>query len=188
MTKSILCIEGNWDKGLKNQRSIKKALEYLKEVSKINTNYQTATTETQFFDHIQEASLKRNSNFEIIYIACHGGKGSVQFSHKNEITLEQISSECENKLSGKLLHFGCCSTLRVSPKRIFNFIEATGAKGLAGYSKDIDFHESTFLDMLLFDKYQNIDSLTVLDRQMNKLYDGFIKKLGFKLYVNTNRR
>ncbi|MDQ3190367.1 MAG: hypothetical protein M3Q58_02110 [Bacteroidota bacterium] len=52
------------------------------------------------------------------------------------------------KANGKIIHFGCCSTLNTDGCALRRFLQKTKALAISGYYKDIDFVESTVFDLM----------------------------------------
>jgi hypothetical protein len=52
-------------------------------------------------------------------------------------------------LSGKVLYLGACSSLKISAERLEAFRRETGAIGVCGYTKSIDWFESGGFDVIL---------------------------------------
>ena len=63
-----------------------------------------------------------------------GGERVLQISDADdgEISLEELASILGTYLTGVMIHLGSCSLLRERPKVLQDFLEAAGAKALAG--------------------------------------------------------
>lgn len=83
---------------------------------------------------------------------------------------------------GKIIHFGSCSTLNMSAEEIAAFRKQTGATAISGYNEDIDFIESTLLDILFFMACQNFIRPSAIDKYMKDNYSGFHDRTGFKFH------
>ena len=87
-----------------------------------------------------------------------------------------------NRANGKIIHFGCCSTLNVSKWVINKFLKKTNALAVSGYKTDIDFIESTVYDLLYFQQCQKSFSMKVIEKNMKAYHNKLGKELGFVIH------
>lgn len=179
--RHIFCLEGNWNKHPHSNQSIKPILELLFTFSKIKYVYHKCPTKEDFIQGLQTFTQKRYSNYTILYIAYHGRRNRIYFG-KEYITLKEIADVLEDKLNGKIVHFGSCSTLNTTEKNITNFIKRTGCSFISGYKKDVEYIDSTAFELL----YLNIIGLYHQQQTVAKIitskYQSLITKLKFKMY------
>lgn len=181
--KNIYCIEGNWCKQPNSKLSIKPILDLLYTTSKVKYIYNRCLTKDDFFIHIERFTQKRYKNYPILYIAFHGHTNTISVGNE-EITLQEISNVLEGKLEGKIVHFGCCSTLRTSDKRISDFILRTKCSFISGYKKDVDFLRSTAFELLFFELLQNYTIVQKIDRKITNQFYSLKRKFNFNIYEN----
>ena len=60
-------------------------------------------------------------------------------------------------------------------------LEKTGALAVSGYSTDIEFIPSNFLDILYFEFCQKYRKVACIERDLKLYYNPMAKKLGFKM-------
>ena len=176
--KYIYCLEGNWNKNPRSNQSIKPILDLLYTFCKVKFIYRKCATKEEFLKGLQAFTQKRYSNYTILYIAYHGRKNCIYFGHER-ITLKEIANVLENKLSGKIVHFGSCSTLHTSLKNITNFIIQTECSLLSGYKKDIDFISASAFELVYFELLQQYKSLRKIQSAMAKKYQDLVESLKF---------
>lgn len=145
----IFCLEGNWNKHPHSNQSIRPILDLLFTFSKIKYIYRKCTTKEDFIKGLKSFTQKRYFNYTILYIAYHGRKNRIYFGNEY-LTLKDIANVLENKLNGKIVHFGSCSTLNTSETNITNFINRTGCTWVSGYKKDVPYIESSAFELLYF--------------------------------------
>lgn len=124
--------------------------------------------------------LKKYKKYSIIYLAFHGEPNSIHLGkHGKKANLEEIANIINGRANGKIVHFGCCSTLDVSQWELRRFLKNTNALAVSGYKKDIDFIRSTALDLLYFQQCQKTFDIRIIKRKMNEYYKKLSGELGF---------
>lgn len=151
--KHIYCLEGNWNRNPRSLQSVRPILEILKTSSKVKYIYRKCQTKEDFFQSLNDFTKKRYANYSILYIAFHGRSNRI-FMGKEYVTLKNIADTLEGKLSGKIVHFGSCSTLRTSEANIADFINRTGCLCISGYKRNVDYIGSTAFELLYFEMLQ----------------------------------
>lgn len=168
--KGIFCIESLWSKDSGSQRiSVAPLLEYIgRSYGVRHTVFDCGTAE--------ELSLRlkksRKSGYGILYFAGHGKKGKFMLD-SGEITLEQLAEMMDERFYGWYVHFGSCSVLDISVKEMKNFKHLTGVYKVSGYRKDVDWKESSALDILW------ISHLVSGEKFDAEAYASTIRRLGF---------
>ncbi|MFZ4454939.1 MAG: DUF6642 family protein [Bacteroidales bacterium] len=176
--KNIYCLEGNWSKQPSSKLSIKPILDLLHTTSKVKYIYNKCQTKNDFLIFLERFTQKRYKNYPILYIAFHGRINTI-FIGNEEITLQEISNVLEGKLEGKIVHFGSCSTLKTTNKKISDFIHRTKCNFISGYKKDVDFICSTAFELLFFNVLQNYRDLKAVKRTLKTYHQKTIEGLGF---------
>lgn len=179
--KNIFCIEGNWNHNLKDKASIKSALDFLDHNVNVSHIYRNCSTIEQLEELLLEAVLRRYKKFGIIYLAFHGDAGMLHIGKRKKAKIQEIAEILDDKAHDKIIHFGSCSTLNVPKREITTFRKKTGALAVSGYSCDIDFMPSTFLDILYFEFCQRYRKIPPIHRDVKKYYGPMARKLGFQM-------
>ncbi|MDL2212926.1 hypothetical protein LJC72_05775 [Bacteroides sp. OttesenSCG-928-D19] len=177
----IYCLEGNWNKHPKSNQSIKPILDLLYTFSKIKYIYRKCPTKNEFIKGLQTFTQKRYSNYTVLYIAYHGRKNRIYFGNEY-ITLKEIANVLEDKLNGKTVHFGSCSTLNTTEKNITDFIARTGCSFISGYQKDIEYINSTAFELLYFEIIQRYYSFKKIKSNLKTKHLALIETLKFVLF------
>lgn len=163
--KNIYCLEGNWNTNPNSKQSIKPILELLKTTCGIRYIHIKCDTKAELLKYLRQFTFKRYKNYKILYIAFHGKSNRI-YTGKDYTSLKEFGEVLESSLDGKIIHFGSCSTLKTSNKRIQEFLETTNADSISGYSKTIDFIDSTALDLLYFKLLQNYKHCLKAQREL----------------------
>jgi hypothetical protein len=176
--KDIFCLEGDWEKDLRIKKSIKSTLDYLNDCFSIKSIHRNCAVREQFIKYLKASTLKKYSWYSILYLAFHGDPNSILFGRES-ITLNEIAEICDNKLSNKIVHFGSCGSLNLDKRLLKSFIHKTNALCVSGYTKKIDFNQSTVLDVLYLEMWQSNKDVRSVERKMHQEYKGLIRSLGF---------
>lgn len=179
--KDIYCLEGDWNKDLREHSSIKAALEFMKTNCGINFIHRHCGTKESLFYYLDLWKSKKYSKHSICYLAFHGRTGSVKIGD-DFVKIEELGEILQGACTNKIIHFGSCLTMNVNEDRIKEFMQKTGALCVCGFQKKINFLESSVFDMLLIDMFQKYKEVSCVDRDMQLYYQNLIDKLEFKIF------
>lgn len=182
--KNIYCLEGNWNTNPKSNQSIKPILEILKTTCGIRYIHIKCDTKADLLKYLRQFTFKRYKNYKILYIAFHGKSNRI-YTGKDYTSLKEFGEVLESSLDGKIIHFGSCSTLKTCNKHIQHFLNITSADSISGYSKTIDFIDSTALDLLYFKLLQNYKHSTKAQSELLKQNPELNFNLGAKFHFST---
>ncbi len=148
----IYCLEGNWNTNPRSRQSVRPILELLHHsYYRIKYVYRRCNTKAEFFEYIRQYTFRRYDNYTVLYIAFHGRPNKIVVG-REEVALSEIADVLEGYLSGRVVHFGSCSTLRTKRSNIDDFLRRTKADVLSGYRQNVDFVEASALEMTLLKK------------------------------------
>ena len=95
----------------------------------------------------------------VLYIATHGGHGSISLSADECLGLDTLGELLADQCQDRLVHFGGCEVLGgdepAAQQRIRTFLDATGAMGVSGYCAETGWTDvlqvpAAALELLLF--------------------------------------
>ncbi|MFO7169122.1 MAG: hypothetical protein DIU80_013955 [Chloroflexota bacterium] len=178
-TKNIACLESLWNNDLEDRWSVYPILDVFANVQDVKLAHLTCNTEPEFIYNLKMLAKRRS--YGILYLAFHGGPGELYLADDTSISLETLSEYMGERFSGRIIHFGCCSTLRVSAQRLADFVESTGVNMILGYTKDIDWIESSAMDLLVFQMLQQYVDLHACWRALQKNYPDLIARTGLSV-------
>ena len=191
----IICLETDWlynDSEKENRFDLKTdlLLNCLKDFHKVNIIHRTILHKAALEHYMRylKPSKTEFKNPKIVYISCHGEKGSIHFED-GDIDLDELAdmaNEAGGFFNGRIVHFSSCKTL-ADPEAAKNFKSITGARLVCGYTKKVDAMKSAIADMALFNHLMYITtkfgSLTNRERStFYKTYGTLLDELGFKPY------
>ncbi|MDB5229009.1 MAG: hypothetical protein JWN78_3202 [Bacteroidota bacterium] len=148
--KGIFCLEGFWYGDHRDPTSVLPILELINRCHKVPFLHHRCATKEEVLYSLERWKMKSfNNKYPILYLAFHGEKYEIKIGAYH-FTLDELADVLEDKCEGVIIHFGSCLTLKVSKNKLQSFMERTKALCVMGYKMEVDFIESTSLDLLLF--------------------------------------
>lgn len=176
----IFAIEGEWENKLDENLTIKSSLTLLNEVCGIEYIFRKTNTIKSLFAYLKTSQKASYKKYGVIVIATHGSRYEIEVSNDEFIDIEKLADKCEGFFKGKIVHFSSCAVMQ-NEDSISYFKEKTGAKAVCGYSKQIDFLESSVFDIVLLNKFYFFKRIGDVDNHLYKNYKYLYNKLGFKM-------
>ena len=180
-SKNIFCLEGEWEKSLKGRSSILPTLEFLDQCYDVKYVFRKVAMKGDLYFYLNKAMRAEYKSYSIINLAFHGSSQEIEMASGENISLSEIGEDYKGVFEGKVIHFGSCSTLRTSKDNLYSFMEKTGALIVSGYTKKIDFIESSMFDIAYFSLLQRYDRLGYVNARLSKDYAGLYERLGFTM-------
>lgn len=192
MRKGIYCIEGIWNESnIRDKSTVLPILDLLNKRNICDYIYHDCATEEELAFFIKK--WKRNdirSKYPVLYFAFHGKKGAIQLNNKKFYGLDSLAELLGKSASGKLIHFGSCSTLKLKPEAIQDFLYKTEAIAVIGYKKDIDWLLSTAFDALIFEaiQYHPLDNKGIknIKAKVEREYGNLHEVLKSEIVINES--
>jgi hypothetical protein len=156
-------------------------LDFLESNSHIKYIHRSAGTDDEVRFLLDSALQRGYKDYGIIYLASHGFPGEIKFGKRKLITIEEIAKMIDGKAVDKIIHFGSCHTLNVSPRRLNRFLERTGALAVSGYTREIDFIPSTVLDIMYFQFCQNYRKVPLIHKDLKDYAGRMAREIGFRM-------
>ncbi|MEW6443564.1 MAG: DUF6642 family protein [bacterium] len=179
--KYVFCLEGNWHSDMRNRASIRSVLEFLSVNCNLHYIHRNCGTREELTYYLQQWPYKRYERYAIGYLAFHGQPGALEINKKTCLVLEELGELLAGKCAGRILHFGSCNLLDVSPRRIRTFVQRTGCLCVCGYRQPVDWISSSAFDMLLIDMFQYYRDVDALAKRMQGSYGSLISALHFRI-------
>lgn len=177
----IFCLEGDWSPNLEVKQSVKPLLELLETTDQMRFIYRGVNTPEEFRYLIRKWPQRQYSRYSIGYLGFHGEAGHLYIG-RQRVSLEELADQIGGACQNRIIYFGSCAVLAVPRLRIEKFRKQTGARCVAGYTKYLDWLQSSAFDLLLFDALTQYKRLDAVERKMHREYPGLVRKLGFKMF------
>lgn len=175
--RNIGCLESLWNNTTENRLNVLPILDVISKQWFVKFSHFSCNTRCELQYNLE---LLRKRNYGILYLAFHGSPGRLRL-HGDVVTLDDLAEMMGRRFKNWIIHFGCCSTLRYE-STIQTFVEQTGISMATGYRRDVDWIESTTLEMLLFQNFQRFDSAKVAVRNLMEKHAGLVELTGFRSY------
>ena len=139
--RCIYCIEGIWDDKTDPQTSVLPNLNALKEQgywpNVIHRRCTTYEVLLESFDEFWEVS----GSGSVLYLATHGHEGSLEFSNKLKVCVEQLELMLYSQCQTCVVHFGSCLTMDRDHSVFHSFLENTEAVAVSGYALEVGWND-----------------------------------------------
>ena len=196
MTMSCYMLEGTWW----SNREVPQVLPYFEALAnsgnRINLSHRT-------FRNVKDigywvSKIKKNEK-AFLYFACHGeNQMLIPADGRSPIKNDQLlyALDCAKSGAIEFLHFGCCEMISRNNRRksLENYLQATNAKWVSGYSESVDWLQSTLLDLALIadlavpyhedGKKKNV-KMSFRGRKYLNNYEQLVRRLGFSGAYNN---
>lgn len=176
----IFAIEGEWEAKLNKDLTIKSTLTLLQEVRDVNFIFRKTNTVKSLLSYLETSSTASYKKYGTIVIATHGNGKDIELSEGEYITLKKLGKRCEGMFEGKAVHFSSCEIMK-DEKGMIEFKKITNAKCVCGYTKNVDFLESSVFDILLLYRLYKNSSGVITQAFLERNYPDLVDRLGFKL-------
>jgi hypothetical protein len=148
--RGIFCLEGQWDKDLRLRRSVLPILVMLESHGSASHIHRDVGTRGELALYLEKFGQKRYDHFEVLFLAFHGSRGNI-YVEDNAVSIEDLADMIGDSARGKIIYFGSCATLNASPERLKQFQERTGARFVAGYTRNVDMITTCAFEVALLD-------------------------------------
>jgi hypothetical protein len=185
----VVILEGTWW----NHQEVPMLLPYFNALAVSHSEIDISHRTIRCVDDIEYyvSKIPKNAG-ALLYFACHGEHQKL-FPVADKKGIDQVA--LVNALKAKegavsFVHFSCCEIVEPSKRRSHHkrILDATGARWVSGYTTEVDWLQSTFLDLALVAEvfvpdFQARDGRTApLKRsgaQFVKNYEQLARSLGF---------
>lgn len=102
--------------------------------------------------------------------------------------LAEVAEWAQDKCGGKRLYFGSCSVLRATDAALHEFLSETDAAPICGYTRDVDWVESSAFETVVLDMLANGRRHNAAEMRMGSTHWAPLAKcLGFRIVYANGR-
>lgn len=174
----VFALEGDWADDLRHGGSMRPVFDLLASQRLLQLVHRDVGTTAELEYYAQKLMHGRYKRFRILHLAFHGNPGKLWVGD-DHVDLEQLADLLGEACSDRLVHFGSCSTMRVSPERLAAFKEQTGAVAVSGYLKNVGWIESCAFEMILFDTLTRYKSRIAAFKYVQRTVPELVERLGW---------
>ncbi len=132
----VFCLQGEWGP-LTDRSSMEPLLRALEGLDLVRVVHKDVATVAELNYHLTRWSQRKYSDYLLGYLAFHGRPSEIQVGQE-VVSLDELGNLLADRCTGRILHFGSCSVLRVDEASLKAFLRRTGARAVCGYTKDVD--------------------------------------------------
>jgi hypothetical protein len=177
----IFCLEGDWKPDLARHDSVQPLLQLVEDVAGVRYIRRDAATSEELRHLLERWCEQQYERYPIGYLAFHGSPGFLHL-RRRKVSLEELGEMLDGACARKILYFGSCGVLNVTPERIDAFRRRTKASCVAGFDEKLYWIESAAFDLLFFEALSYFDKMPQVDTWMQREHASFCRTLGVKMY------
>lgn len=180
----VFCLEGDWDDDIKSRQSIEPMLQLLTECGEIAYIHRDVATRDELEHYLDRWFRRGMSSYRVGYLGFHGSRRTLHLG-RDQITLDDLAELLADRCAGKILYFGSCSTLAITDDDLIEFCRATGARGVVGYTKNVDYIESVSFEMILLSELVRSANFKSVYTRLRRDHPELTKRLGLRMAHKT---
>ena len=158
-TKGVFCLENDWW-GVKDKTTVEPLLHLLQTLGTYRVPYvhRDIGTRAEFDFYLKKWCGRSFASHPILYLAFHGSRGclTVGQGRGKQLKLIELAGKLEGRCSGRVIHFGSCSTLDANGNTLNAFLRRTDALAVFGFRRDVDWLDSAAFDLLVLGYLQSV--------------------------------
>ena len=175
--RNIACVESMWNGHIENKLNVLPTLELISKTMDSKFSHLTCNTREELQYNL---NLLCKRNYGVLYFAFHGSPGRIHL-HRDRVKLPELAGMMNHRFTNWIIHFGTCSTLR-KPTAVREFVEQTQVAMVTGFTRDVDWIESSSFELLLFKAFHTFKSPRVVIRHLQQKYPDLVESTGFKFF------
>ena len=146
--------------------------------------HRDVATRGEFDHYLKQWSQAGFKKYPILYIALHGTEGAVSVgdgrARANVVGLDEIAEVLAGRCKGRIIHFGSCDTIAIHGNTLNAFLRRTSALCISGYGDQLNWLESSALDILWLASFQgyarNRNGVLAAKRQLTHSASSLMKR------------
>lgn len=153
-------------------------------MKKVSFIHRDAGTSAELFHYLRRW-IEEGQDYWTLYLAFHGQAGKIA-TDEGPVSLVQLGDELEGELSDCVVYFGSCGVMSAPDEQLNLFLGQTKARAVIGYTKTVDWVDSTAMDFLALGTLSEAVSLKpALTRLTKDKYSGLRDELGFRFVMQS---
>lgn len=180
----LLCLEGEWTTSLKDRKTVEPVLRLLESAGENRVIHRDVGTREELEFYVNKWTQKRYERYALAYLAFHGEPGCLWVG-REKVTLGELGESLEGRCTGRVIYMGSCATLAAPDDELRAFCRITGAKALVGYTRYVDWIESTAFDVLLLWELTHAKNIKPVYSRLVRQYPDLTHRLGLRMAMTT---
>jgi len=183
----IICFEGSWKPRLDSLETVEPALRCLEAFGVTRITHRTVDTREELrycVDKWLGASGRAMPAHGIGMFAFHGSRNTIYLGG-GEVTLDELAEIIGGRGDGKILYLGGCGVLALPGDDLMEFCRSTGARGVVGYSRTVDFVETSAFEIVLLNNLVEATSFKPVYTRLRREHPEWTRVLGLRMAHRT---
>ncbi|WP_433533787.1 DUF6642 family protein [Micromonospora sp. CA-249363] len=161
-------------------------LELLERLRQIRYIHRDVATLDELRYYLDQWLSRRYAAYEVGIFAIDGSPGRLRLSKRHELDLAELMSWLQGRCSGKRLYFDCGTILRVPESTLDDIVEQTGAAMVCGFTRTIDWIESSAFDTVLIERLANGQKANSVGQLVDSArWAPLAQHLGFRMFPQS---
>src|SRR5688572_20620052 len=175
--RNIACLESMWDRRIEDRLNVIPTLQLISKTQESKFSHLTCNTREELRYNL---NLLCRRSYGVLYFAFHGSPGKIHL-HRDKVSLTELAAMMNHRFANWIIHFGTCSTLR-KPNEVAYFVDQTRASLVTGFTRDVDWIESSAFELLLFKAFNTYKSPKVICRHLVTKFPELAEMTGFRFF------
>ena len=194
----VFCLETDWWNDFNRSSTVKPVLKLLSQGVRVQVPFvhRDIGTRAEFNHYVTKWSQSGGSKYPILYLAFHGKPGCILVGDnrlpEHRVDLDDLAELLGTKLSGRIVHFGSCSTLKTDKRNIQRFMRNTGIAAVAGYKEQVDWLVSSVFEVIFMETVLRhpltLNGVRRIQETIRKEHRSMSKDLDFRMVVRDTGR
>ncbi|MBY8859664.1 hypothetical protein K7711_24575 [Nocardia sp. CA2R105] len=176
----VLCLEGDWENSLESRLSIESALRLLERAGRIRLVHRDVGTYAELEHYVDRWLNGELKGYDFAYLGFHGTANTLSVGD-GDVSLAEFADLVDGRCAGKILYFASCRVLASSDQTLMAFCKQTGARAVAGYTRDVDWVEAAAFELLMVSDLMGSANMRSAYYRLRKDHPELTKKLGFRM-------
>jgi hypothetical protein len=177
----VFLLEGAWSSKLTSTDTMLPLLTYLRDSQVISSvAHRYVDTKEGLVDAANKWGQKQYSHLSLGYFGFHGDPGMVWLG-RSRVELDELADVLAKRCANRVVYFGSCSVLAGRAELAEYFLKTTRARAVIGYTKNVDWVESSAFDLLLFEALARYQKLRPAENWLRRTYPDMVKRLGLRV-------
>ncbi|MBI4403025.1 MAG: hypothetical protein HY537_02620 [Deltaproteobacteria bacterium] len=184
----ILCLEGDWEEGLLQRRSLLPVLHLVRSQWNIPFIHRTASTRDEFRRVIHEWLKFRYASYPILYLGFHGYPGALAIGSE-EIPICDLA-EFAGRGHNRIIHFGACDIFKAPRHVLRRFLDMTGFLAICGFRDEVDWLHCCALEIIILDQLSRRKisgrNIRVFQKNLTSMAGTLARYLNFQVWDRSS--